>query len=491
MRLSERDPHARSVWHVVLPRLLVLCACTLLVHRVACAQAPAADRSSLCETIGHYRICGDRNILTRHTARFGNLLDLREAENVAHEQIRRSLAREDPNVSMRRARSSEAVAVKWAKMTDDAIDSLSLDALAQEASKAPRNSSVAEDVIFHAIRRKQILMSVDLGKYPDFLTVDRRRVQILCAQSLRARSRHRSYSPRLLARAVANCYTEVTGNLEQAWTVGEPQAIRAVFLTMVSTWVGQLIAQHLRTYLASHPRQVYLLASARSPSPRVSSMGQLYLPEDALRAYSSRDLDLILMHEASHVRFFTFERVTKLLVSYLPVLAADLDDDERKKLTPAIRQFLQMQAQIMEFQVDASVLAQLDRQRSRRHRYARLVGNIETMFPERAEAIGLLNQLADSGVRGTMLMTVVQKAMAQAPDFDAHALSHAQRSVANRYLRVLTRYMSAILAGHAPGMMQAPGAGDSAFDPMQFEEQAARRFEELLRAYERLTRRPR
>ena len=455
----------------------------------AYSPSTATSNKSLCKVVQVYRICADTAFYKRQILRLRPILNFREAERVAHNQITDSLKKIDPNVIIQKQNSSDYIDKKWKRLTKNQTKTFS-----NEISSLANNKTIKKSLnpfdfaIIEAAKKKRIFISVELNKFPNFLKVHKKKTSQFCNDFINSYDNIRSYSPSRLKREREGCHTHVTGNLEKAWRLNDPRAIRGVFFTMVSFWANQLILDKFEAFLNANPRAVYIIKSSKRLSPRINSMGNLYMPAKLLKKSSRRDIDLIMLHEASHIRFFNFERLTKLFFSNIPQFlkisnkntsnpADKLNSDLAIKAT---RKLLYVHGQMMEMNVDAHVLKEIFYNKLKRYRYQQLIGEIETLYPERAEAIELLNKLADT-IDEPILLEMIPQILSQRQRASQVVFTTQQLKIAKRYLKVTTDYISALMAANMSDLDQ--GNKQKRIDPMEFEEQAVKAYSRILRKF--------
>lgn len=439
------------------------------------------DNVQNCQSIGTYKICGDQKVFRKLLGQFGNILDFNKIANNARNQTLATLKNTDPNVTLTRLSNNNPIQLKWQRLTNDVIKYFSFEYMAQNQYAALENTGPIYKIFYDLMRRRETLLLVDLSRYPDFLTINKKRTHELCSIYIKKYMKRQSLSPYQLKREKEKCYLLLTGNLESAWNEYDKRAVKTVYFAMASMWGGSVILEKLKSEFRSHSRTVYIVNSEKSLSPKVDSMGNVYLPKRFLENKYRLDLDLILTHEAAHIRFFTFEQITKLLFSYLPQIVKVKDPDEQKRNMTHMKRLLRMQQQIMEMNVDTMVVVETFHNKKERARYPKLIGEMEALYPERKDMIGILDQLADTLNDPSKLYTLLLFAQIKDADASQLHLNEKQAKLLARLRELTARYFSAIMAGYAALDKDKHG---KRIDPMELEDHLVKMFKILLAEYE-------
>ena len=448
------------------------------------------NHNQICKEVFLFRICGDTSTFKKKLSQSDDMVNFSKAEISAHEQVTSALKKQDPTVSINKLSSNDIISRKWVQMTDILINSLSYNYLFFESQRFSAKIDPISKVKFQAIKDKMILMSVNLNEYPNYLTVYKQQINQLCEETLKRDNSYRHYSQSQFSAAIQECYLSITGNFEQAWERNEPKAVKGLYYLIVSLWAGEIFGDELRTYLSNHPRPVYLIYSKKPLSPRVNSMGYLYLPDRLLREKSESDLHLIMLHEAAHIRLFTWEKISKILFSILPneLIEEDLEDieDRKSKVNKAIRALMRMLGQMVEIFTDAHVLFDIFHDKQQRYRYQQLISESEVLYPDRIKALKLLNQLADTLNQKDVLLHLEEVLIFQDNALKAKIITQEQLNILKEFQKIHIAYIAALQIGGLPEYTDE--FKDSGLDPMKLEDQMTSLLIDSFRHFERLRR---
>lgn len=397
-----------------------------------CALAQAKPE---CKRFGFYRICGE----ARQVRQFDDLLDFGQARRRGHEAAVAEIRKVNPGATLTRLPLDHPLSRRWQTLASKYGSKRSLndlDPMAVEAAKA----DPFQAFMLQAFRSNEIFLSVDLARFPDFLTVYDAPIGRFCNRFLD--SQPKTYSVSMRRRAFEDCEKNATGNVASVSSADE-DAQRMVYFMYLSLWGMELIAERLADHMKATPRVVYVVGAPVNASPRVTSLGDLYLPERFAAGADPVEAELVMLHEALHLQQGGLGSIAKLLLSYIPQAFATSESVKPEEFARAATALLRQQAFQEEFTVDAAVVVELyDRPRERR-RYAELIKRMEVLYPERAEAIGLLNQLADSSQSASAIyaLTVALGEGQKAP----RGFTATQAAIYRQWLDVYQRYMASAL----------------------------------------------
>lgn len=156
-------------------------------------------------------------------------------------------------------------------------------------------------------------------------------------------------------------------------------------LIFPSLWVTSYYFQEFHKYQFKTSPNVILVKSGTSTSPRIDSFGNLYIPSVFISKVTENELDLVLHHEAAHIKVMATEN---LITSILGVLDSVVKKSSGNKLSDIQKENIYAMMRYArtpdETLVDLYVLDSLRYDRKKREKYISLVRRFETVSEDRA-----------------------------------------------------------------------------------------------------------
>jgi len=463
---------------------VVVGLCLLLspVNAAYAVNIDQAQKQVVCKMFGLYKICGNINVLYKLEKDFGGLMNFGKAERVAYTKTSAAIRQQDPAAIIYEADSHYPILLEWRTKTRSMLDSLSYDLLSISQYRHMGQFNPVFAAMYHVVKNNQVIISVNLDNYPDFFTVHKNTATRACEETYNDWADFRAYTPEQYKQVIFECYKKVTLGISDLDIRGPDYIKKAFYMSMVSSWGAMMIADRLRAYFEARPRKVYLVKSTRNISPRIDSMGTLYIPDNISDRYSKEDLQLILAHELQHIRLFTFETLIKMMMSSISDITVDKKSGEKFAPDKQVRFQLYKYRMDHELQIDHVLIIKLFKDRDSRYRYQKLIDRIESLYPERVAMIQCLNEIADKSetVKSLKLM-----AFLFLPDFKSN-ISYTQMNFTAETLRLVKKYASLrarYLSSAAASYVVEKS--NQRVDPMELEDQIFSSNKKLIAEFEK------